>query len=70
MKPFKTIVGLKNGSKIEVDVKVEWAEDFGDGDFDFDFTLWHAGQQVLDRNIRSRDLDNLMLMVEQKVREA
>lgn len=68
MKPFKTTVGLRSGSKIEVDVKIEWSEDFGDGDYDFDFSMWHAGQQVPDRNVRPRDIDNIMLMVDERVR--
>lgn len=68
MKPFKVVVGLKNGSEIEVDVKLEWAKDFGDGDYDFDFSMWQGDQQVLDRNLRSRDVEKVMSMVDQKLR--
>jgi hypothetical protein len=61
---FKTTVALKNGSKVEVDVKLEWAKDFGAGDYDFDFSLWNGDQQVLDRNVREKDLDKVMLMID------
>lgn len=68
MKLFKTNVNLTNGSEIEIDVRLDWHSRFEEGDYDFDFSLWHKGARVLDKNIIHTDIDRITSMVDTKVR--